>query len=121
MDILTHKSYDRSALITALTNDDFVAENKPTIMIEELLEPEEKQHSDGLPRDFKFYCFGEEIAMIHVALRKSEIHKERNEHHYYTPDFRIMEQKIMQKRDLFFIREPSRLSARIVGMRWSMR
>ena len=99
MDILTHKSYDRSALITALTNDEFVAESKPTIMIEELLEPEEKQHSDGLPRDFKFYCFGDEIAMIHVALRKSEIHKERNEHHYYTPDFRIIKQKIMQKRD----------------------
>lgn len=98
-DILTHKSYDRSALITALTNDEFVSENKPTIMIEELLEPEEKQHSDGLPRDFKFYCFGEEIAMIHVALRKSEIHKEKNEHHYYTPDFRIMKQKIMEKRD----------------------
>jgi glycosyltransferase involved in cell wall biosynthesis len=98
-DVLTHKSYDRDALITALKDDKFVAENKPTIMIEELLEPEKKQSSDGLPRDFKFYCFGDEIAMVHIALRKSEIHKERNEHHYYTPDFRIIEQKVMEKRD----------------------
>jgi glycosyltransferase involved in cell wall biosynthesis len=97
-DILTHKSYDREALVAALVNDKFVAENKPTIMIEELLEPEEKQRSDGLPRDFKFYCFGDEIAMVHVALLKSEIYKEKNEHHYYTPDFRIIGQRIMDNR-----------------------
>ena len=98
-DILTHTDHDRDSLIAALSNDKFVSENKPMIMIEELLEPEVKQHDDGLPRDFKFYCFGDEIAMIHVALRKSEINKRENEHQYYTPDFKIMSQRIMEKRD----------------------
>ena len=97
-DLLTHTKHDRDSLIIALSNDKFVSENKPTIMIEELLEPEAKQRDDGLPRDFKFYCFGDEIAMIHVALRKSEVNKGENEHQYYTPDFRIMNQKIMAKR-----------------------
>jgi hypothetical protein len=98
-DILTHTRHDRDSLILALSNDKFVSENKPTIMIEELLEPEVKQSDDGLPRDFKFYCFGDEIAMIHVALRKSEVNKGENEHQYYTPDFKIMSQRIMEKRD----------------------
>ncbi len=98
-DILTHTYHDRDSLIAALTNDKFVSENKPTIMIEELLEPEVKQRDDGLPRDFKFHCFGDEIAMIHVALRKSEVNKRENEHQYYTPDFNIMSQRIMEKRD----------------------
>ena len=98
-DLLTHTQHDRDSLISALSNDKFVSEAKPTIMIEELLEPEAKQRDDGLPRDFKFYCFGDEIAMVHVALRKSEINKGENEHQYYTPDFKIMSQRIMEKRD----------------------
>lgn len=98
-DILTHRTYDRQNLINALHHDEFIKKNNPFIMIEELLEPEEKQSEDGLPRDFKFYCFGEEIAMIHVALRRSEIHKEKNEHQYYTPEFKIITQKIMERRD----------------------
>ena len=98
-DILTHTPHDRNSLILALSNDKFVSENKPTIMIEELLEPEIKQRNDGLPRDFKFYCFGDEIAMIHVALRKSEVNKGENEHQYYTPDFKLFSQRIMEKRD----------------------
>ena len=69
-DLLTHTRHDLVSLIIALSNDKFVSENKPTIMIEELLEPEAKQRDDGLPRDFKFYCFGDEIAMIHVVPAK---------------------------------------------------
>ena len=98
-DMLTHRIYDRQNLINALHIDEFIKKNNPFIMIEELLEPEEKQSEDGLPRDFKFYCFGEEIAMIHVALRRSEIHKEKNEHQYYTPDFKIITQRIMERRN----------------------
>ena len=37
--------------------------------------------------------------MIHVALRRSEIHKEKNEHQYYTPDFKIITQRIMERRN----------------------
>ena len=33
-----------------------------------------------------------------LSLRKSEVNKEENEHQYYTPDFKIIGQKIMAKR-----------------------
>lgn len=97
-DILTHAEYSRANIVEALKNDEFVSKNKPVIMLEELLEPEDKQSDDILPRDFKFYCFGEEIAMVHVALRKSEVHKEKNLHQYYTANFEIIKDKIMEKR-----------------------
>ena len=98
-DVLTHQAYTREDLVRALTEDEFIRQNQPMIMIEELLEPEPKQLSDGLPRDFKFYCFGEEIAMVHVALRKSEVNKSLNEHQYYDENFKLMPGKIMEKRD----------------------
>ena len=98
-DVLTHQAYTREDLVRALSEDEFIRQNQPMIMIEELLEPEPKQLSDGLPRDFKFYCFGEEIAMVHVALRKSEVNKSLNEHQYYDENFKLMPGKIMEKRD----------------------
>ena len=97
-DILTHRSYTRDEICTSLAKDEFITKNKPAIMIEELLEPEKKQELDGLPRDFKFYCFGNQIAMVHVALRKSEINKDENEHQYYTPEFNLIQMQIMEKR-----------------------
>ena len=97
-DILTHQTHTRESIVGALLDDEFVVNNKPAIMIEELLEPEEKQVQDGLPRDFKFYCFGEEIAMVHVALRKSEVHKNQNVHQYYSPEFKIITDRIMKNR-----------------------
>jgi glycosyltransferase involved in cell wall biosynthesis/Tfp pilus assembly protein PilF len=97
-DILTHQTHTRESIVGALLDDEFVVNNKPAIMIEELLEPEEKQVQDGLPRDFKFYCFGEEIAMVHVALRKSEIHKDQNVHQYYSPEFKIITDRVMKNR-----------------------
>lgn len=97
-DILTHQHYSREDIIHRLKTSEFVSVNKPTIMIEELLKPEQKQSKDGIPRDFKFYCFGEEIAMIHVALRKSEIEKNKNEHQYYTSEFKIIEHSVMENR-----------------------
>ena len=97
-DLLSHQPHNRQTIIDGLLNNEFVATNKPTIMIEELLNPEQKQSDDGIPRDFKFYCFGEDIVMIHVALRKSEIHKTKNEHQYYTPEFKIIESRVMENR-----------------------
>lgn len=97
-DLLSHQPHNRQTIIDGLLNNEFVATNKPTIMIEELLKPEQKQSDDGIPRDFKFYCFGEDIVMIHVALRKSEIHKTKNEHQYYTPEFKIIESRVMENR-----------------------
>jgi glycosyltransferase involved in cell wall biosynthesis len=97
-EILTHRSYSRDEICTSLAKDEFITTSKPAIMIEELLEPEKKQELDGLPRDFKFYCFGEQIAMIHVVLRKSEINKDENEHQYYTPEFNLIQTQIMEKR-----------------------
>ncbi len=98
VDILTHKPHTRTSVVDQLMDDEFVANNRPKLMIEELLEPEEKQAEDGLPRDFKFYCFGGRIAMIHVALRKSEVKKDKNKHQYYTPNFKVINQRIMKNR-----------------------
>ena len=98
-DILTHRALSRNDIVEQLNSDEFYVQNKPKIMIEELLIPEAKSVSDGIPRDYKFYCFGEKIALVHVALRKSEIHKEQNEHHYLTPNFVLMKEKVMKHRD----------------------
>ena len=46
-------------------------------MIEELLIPRKiSQQMMCFLIDYKFYCFGDKIVLIHVALRRSEINKE---------------------------------------------
>ena len=99
MDILTHARLSRDDIISLLNEDEFFTTKQPNIMIEELLEPEPKQSADGIPRDFKFYCFGDKIALLHVALRKSEVHKEQNEHHYLTSNFELFHERVMKHRD----------------------
>ena len=98
-DILTHQALSRDDIVQQLKSDEFYQQKKPEIMIEELLTPEEKSADDVIPRDYKFYCFGEKIVLIHVALRRSEIHKEQNEHHYLLPNFALMEMKVMKHRE----------------------
>ena len=90
-DLLSHRSLSRDEVVEQLLADEFFSKKKPKIIIEELLIPEEKSLKDGIPRDFKFYCYGEKIVLIHVALRKSEVHKEQNEHHYFTPNFELQQ------------------------------
>lgn len=98
-DILTHQTLSRSDIVEHLKSDDFYLQKKPEIMIEELLTPEDKSVDDVLPRDYKFYCFGEKIVLIHVALRRSEIKKELNEHHYLRPNFVPLGEKVMKHRE----------------------
>ena len=97
-DILTHQPLSRDDIVEHLKSDDFYLQKKPEIMIEELLTPEDKSADDVLPRDYKFYCFGEKIVLIHVALRRSEINKEQNEHHYLKPNFVPFGEKVMKHR-----------------------
>ena len=98
-DLLSHRALSRDEIVDELLTNEFLSNKKPNIIVEELLVPEEKSTQDGLPRDYKFYCFGEKIVLVHVALRKSEVHLNQNEHHYFTPNFELIQEKVMEHRD----------------------
>ena len=97
-DILTHKQYSRTEIIEALKNDDFLLLKKPEILIEELLQPEEAESQFSIPRDYKFFCFGEEIALVHVVLRLSEVDASLNQHHYLDSNFHLLPFHVLQGR-----------------------
>ena len=79
-------------------SDDFLKRVKPIWMVEEFLKPESWSEDEKIPRDWKFYCFGEEIALIHVVLRNSTVDKYANVHHYFSPDLRQFQRRICSSR-----------------------
>ena len=92
--------YSEEEVIETFSQDERFQQMKPKIMIEEFLIPEEKQSSDNIPRDFKFYCFGGEIALLHVVLRRSAVDTSLNEWEYFDPQFKPIESKIMKNSNL---------------------
>ena len=80
------------------SSDEFLKRVKPTWMVEEFLRPESWSEDEKIPRDWKFYCFGEEIALIHVVLRNSTVDKYANVHHYFSPDLRQFQRRICNSR-----------------------
>lgn len=97
-DLLNHRDITLMEIVEELSENEFFKRVKPTVMIEELLVPESKQNSDFVPRDFKFYCFGSKIAMVHVALRKSVVKTNMNVHHYFDANFKKIPHRIMESR-----------------------
>ena len=100
IEILTHRRLSFSEIIRELEENDFIQKEDPSIIVEELLSPENKEDNEGLPRDYKFYTFGEKIAMVHVVFRVSEIDKTQNLHFYLDSDFRPFPEQIMTSRPL---------------------
>ena len=76
------------------SSDEFLKKVKPIWMVEEFLKPESWSEDEKIPRDWKFYCFGEEIALIHVVLRNSTVDKYANVHHYFSSDLRQFQRRI---------------------------
>ena len=79
-------------------SDEFLKRVKPVWMVEEFLKPESLSEDEKIPRDWKFYCFGDQIALIHVVLRNSTVDKYANVHHYFTPDLRQFQRRICSSR-----------------------
>ena len=69
-------------------------------MIEELLEPERVDVESNIPRDYKFYCFGGQVVMVHVCLRVSEVDATKNVHHYLDANFKPMPFQVFKGRPL---------------------
>jgi glycosyltransferase involved in cell wall biosynthesis/Flp pilus assembly protein TadD len=100
VNILDGEKYDRERIIGILGKDAFLSRQTPTYMVEELLLPELGRESDGLPRDYKFYCFGDCIAMVHVVLRKSSTDKYANIHHYLDCDLKPIQNLVTTTRPI---------------------
>jgi glycosyltransferase involved in cell wall biosynthesis len=77
-----------------LTSSKFSKRVKPIWTVEELLKPESLSEDEKITRDWKFYCFGDEIALIHVVLRNSTVDKSSNVHHYFSSDLRQFQRRI---------------------------
>ena len=100
INILDGETYNRDKVLKTLEGDDFLKTITPTYMCEEFLIPEVGRDSDIIPRDYKFYCFGEQIALVHVVLRRSVKDKYANVHHYLDCDFREIPRKVMSNRNV---------------------
>ena len=99
-DLLTHKPVTKEAILSELEKDEFQSTKKPEIMIEELLEPERVDVESNIPRDYKFYCFGGQVVMVHVCLRVSEVDATKNVHHYLDANFKPMPFQVFKGRPL---------------------
>ncbi len=81
-------------------SDELLEKVKPIWTVEELLKPESWSEDEKIPRVWKFYCFGEEIALIHVVLRNSMLDKSANVHHYFSSDLRQFQRRICSSRSV---------------------
>ena len=81
-------------------SDELLERVKPIWTVEELLKPESWSEDEKIPRVWKFYCFGEEIALIHVVLRNSMLDKSANVHHYFSSDLRQFQRRIRSSRSV---------------------
>ena len=98
INILDGSKWEDSQIKESFNSDDFLQRVKPVWMVEEFLRPEVWREDEKIPRDWKFYCFGDEIVLIHAVLRNSTTDKEKNVHHYFTPDLRQIRSRICQSR-----------------------
>jgi hypothetical protein len=98
--VLDNESYNLEKILKILEGDAFLSGQSATYMCEEFLIPESGRESDVIPRDYKFYCFGEEIALVHVVLRRSVKDKYANVHHYLDSDFREISRKMITTREV---------------------
>jgi glycosyltransferase involved in cell wall biosynthesis/lipopolysaccharide biosynthesis regulator YciM len=96
--ILDGSHWNDEKIQKQIHSDKFLKRVKPSWMVEEFLSPEAWREDEIIPRDWKFFCFGGEIALIHAVLRISTIEKEKNIHHYFTPDLRQIKRRICQTR-----------------------
>jgi len=100
INILDGEAYNRDRVLKTLEEDNFLRGRSPIFMCEEFLTPEDEMNSDIIPRDYKFYCFGGQIALVHVVLRRSVKDKYANVHHYLDTDFREIPRKVMSNRNV---------------------
>ena len=92
--ILDGKLWDNTAIKDNFTSDEFLNRIEILWSIEKLPKPEILSEDELIPRIWKFYCFGGEIALIHVELKLSSNNPSENIHHYFEPNLRQLRKKI---------------------------
>ncbi len=73
----------RDGVLAAVKGNDVVC-NSP-FLVEEMVENYDRR--PGVPNDFKFYCFGGNIAFIHIVERNSGRQSRLNRHWFLREDF----------------------------------
>ncbi|MGY8781632.1 MAG: glycosyltransferase, partial [Fidelibacterota bacterium] len=85
-------AYTDQMIQEQLAQDEFIQKQKPFFMVEEFLAPE-KTKENPIPCDYKFYCFGSKIALIHVVDRKST-NNHLNVNHCFDENFKPIKHKV---------------------------
>ena len=98
INLLDQTAYTRDTILDSLANINQVSKTKT--IVEELLIPEEASSPNLIPRCFKFYTFGDQIALVHVTLRTSNVSLSENTHHYFDEKFQPFSEKIMDSREV---------------------
>jgi len=99
VNILDDKEYSTAEIKKILSDDEFVQKQKIVFMAEEFLTPEIDE-GNPIPRDYKFYCFGSKIAMLHVVDRVSIKDAHLNTHHWFDENLKPMKRQIWKRRPL---------------------
>ena len=97
VNLLDNKKYTIGEIKKQLSEDDFIQNQKPVFMAEEFLTPE-KEGKNPIPRDYKFHCFGSEIAMLVVVDRVSIKDANLNTHHCFDNYFNPISQTVLKHR-----------------------
>lgn len=92
--ILDDSIWDDEKIQSEFSSDKFLGRVQPKWIVEEFLQPESFREDEIIPRDWKFYCFGDKIALIHAVLRKSEADVHQNIHHYFSGDLRQIQRRV---------------------------
>ena len=97
VNILDGKEYSTDEIKNILLEDGFVQKQKIVFMAEEFLTPE-KDVENPVPRDYKFYCFGSKIAMLHVVDRVSAEDTSLNTFHYFDENYKPIKRRVMKNK-----------------------
>nr|WP_280177461.1 ATP-grasp fold amidoligase family protein [Microvirga pakistanensis] len=98
VNLLDGKIYNRNSVIDAVNQSYAGREFRGKFLIEELLINWDQK--DGIPLDYKFYCFGERIAFVHVVERNSGVNIKANRHWFMKDDWSDLGFKIQTTQEL---------------------
>jgi hypothetical protein len=85
INIFDQKHYSRDDLVSHIGQTSG-GQQRSKFLIEELLQNFDGK--PGIPNDYKFYCFGENIALIQVIERNSTVDRSINKQWFLTEDWR---------------------------------
>ena len=94
VNLLDGRAWSRNQIVEQLENAAAAGRGAPWYLVEEFLV--NWDHKPGIPLDYKFFMFGERLALVHVIERNSGAKLAQNRHWYLTEGWELITRRLVR-------------------------